>query len=162
MCEISRIVACIRGAVMQTLVNLFIHSFLNLFEKHVPLCNLDKSCSESHWYIPKCERARQLIDLAHDAFVNDSSDTNKKYRNKHNTLINSVKHDFGVEYFATEQNNKVLWKKVNELGVLKVKSNQYNGITSDDQDILEVSDSFEFKEVNAHDCFFSKIKCNWH
>jgi len=93
----------------------------------------------------------------------------RQYRNKYNELVCSAKQDFGLEYFSTEQKNKVLWKRVNELGVLKDKANEFNGITSDefcdhftsiqsrpnldrvDQEIFEVSDSFKFKEVYVHD-----------
>lgn len=64
---------------------------------------------------------------------------------------------------------KVLWRRVNELGILKDMSGEFNGITSDefcnhfasvqsrsnldrvDQDISAVDDSFSFQEVSVSD-----------
>lgn len=151
-------------------ITIFNSIVLDLFQKHVPLCRLHKKDEVNPWYNVECEQSRQLRDLAHQAYVDDRTEGNKRvfryYRNKYNGAVERAKFTFGMDCFSVEQDSRSLWKKINGLGVLKDVGDEFNGITNtefcdhfssiqsrlnvqrEDEIIPEADNSFKFHTVD--------------
>lgn len=101
-----------------------------LFKKHIPIRKFRRhNHCVNPWYTIEIAHVAELRDLAYRNWkaqrTQQSWGVFCQYRSKHGLLCRVAKKKFSENYFRFDQDKKQLWRKIDNLGVLKSKGESY-------------------------------------